>query len=273
MELKDTERVGAEPTDTTVKAGAEPVKDAKSDSSTDVPWNKDPRFQDFLKEKKTLTAANERLQNLLKANELDDPDDLADLVAKGKVVKGKISDLSQIDDIIAKAQKLEKYEAYWKNQEERKKREQEDPNDTIAKLDRELREKHDSDQQRERQWSEADNAKRAIHTYEREVTELIKELEVSKDQQGFVLEFFGVGNPANDIDITDKKAIKKLIQDGIKKKESYDQAVIAAYLKTKQEIPKVASGAGTATETTKSKIMLKDARKMFREQMQGASGG
>ncbi len=74
-----------EDVNTDVKAGAEPVaKDAKSDSSAEnVPWNKDPRFQEFIKEKKTLTAANEKLQKLLKANDLEDPDDLEDLVAKG----------------------------------------------------------------------------------------------------------------------------------------------------------------------------------------------
>jgi hypothetical protein len=273
MELKDTEKVGAEPTDKTVVAGAEPVKDAKSDPSTDVPWNKDPRFQEFLKEKKGLTAANDRLQNLLKANELDDPDDLADLVARGKAVKGKISDLTQIDEIIQKAQKLERYEAYWKNQEELKRRGQEEPDQTIARLDKELRAKHDSDRQREEQRTQAESAKRAVQSFESDVQGYVKEMDIPKDQQGFVLEFFGVGNPANDIDITDKKAIKKLINDGIKKKESYDQAVIAAYLSKKTEIPKVASGVGTATETTKVKIMLKDARKMFREQMQTASGG
>jgi hypothetical protein len=268
MAEENTEKVGAVPTDTT-QADSSTATDAKSDSSTEnVPWNKDPRFQKFLEEKKGLTAANEKLQALLKANDLDDPDDLADLVSRGKAVKGKITDLDQIDDILLKAQKLEKYEAYWKDQEERKRRGQEDPDQTIARLDAELRRKNLSDQQKESQRQQADNAKKAIQTFERDVTDLVKELGVEKEQRGFVLELFGVGNPANDIDITDKKAIKKLIADGMKKKEAYDQAVISAYLKTKGEIPKVASGAGASMETAPQKRTLKDMRNEFRERMQ-----
>jgi hypothetical protein len=273
MTEEKTVVAGAEPADTTVKAGAEPVKDAKSDSSTEnVPWNKDPRFQDFMKEKKSLTAANEKLQAILKANDLDDPDDLMELVQSGKAVKGRV-DVNQLDEMIQKAMKLDKYEAYWKDQEERKRREVEDPDQTIARLEKALKTKDQTDRYNAEQRQQAERAKQAINSYEREVSNLIKEMEIPKEQQGFTLEFFGVGNPANDIDITDRKAIKKLITEGLKKKESYDQAIIKNYLAGKTEIPKLASSAGAATEEKKPKIMLKDARKIFLETMQKASGG
>jgi len=272
MPEETTVVVGAEPTDKT-QADSSTAKDVGSDSSTEnVPWNKDERFQSFLKEKKQLTAANEKLQALLKANDLDDPDDLHRLVQAGKSIVGKVN-VDQIDEMMQKAAKLEKYEAYWKDQEENKRRGQEDPEQTIARLDAELKRKDHTDRQKESQREQAEQAKRAIQSYERDVTDFVKELEIPKDQREFVLEFFGVGNPANDIDIADKKAIKRLISDGVKKKEAYDQAVIKAYLGQKDTIPKVASGAGAATEEAKPKIMLKDARKMFTEQMQKLSGG
>jgi hypothetical protein len=271
MPEETTEKVVAETTDTT-KADSSTVKDVKSDSSTDVPWNKDPRFQKFLEEKKGLTAASEKLQSILKANNLDDADDLMELVQSGKAVKGKL-DVNQLDGLIEKATKLDKYEAYWKDQEEKKRRETEEPDQTIARLEKALKIKDQTDRQKEEQRQQSERAKEAIGSYEREVSNLIKEMEIPKDQQGFTLEFFGVGNPANDIDITDRKAIKKLITEGLKKKESYDQAVIKNYLAGKGEIPKLASSAGAATEEKKPKIMLKDARRIFLETMQKASGG
>lgn len=244
-------------------------KDEKgSESSTDekLPFDQHPKW------KEARTAAK-KLSDLLKANELEDPDDLTELVQRGKAVKGKLADLNDLDAIIEKANKLDKYEAYWKDQEERKRRTNEDPEQTIARLTDELKKRDEFNQRKEAQKRQAEDAHRAIQSFEQEVTGLVKELEVPKEQQGFVLEFFGVGNPANDIDITDRKAIKKLITDGIKKKEAYDQAVIASYLKGKDAIPKVGSTAGATVTESKPKIMLADARKIFRETMQKATGG
>ena len=277
--MESTEKTGAEPGKaepevTTEVKGAEPAKDAKSESSPEnVPWNKDPRFQEFIKEKKQLIAANDKLQKLLKANELDDPDDLEDLVAKGRIVKGKLADLNQLDEIIEKANKLSKYENYWAEQEERKRRETEDPDSTIARLENQLKTKSAKEQQRDFERHQAEQAKAAIQGYDSEVKSLIKEMEMPKDQQSFILEFMGVGNPANDIDITDRKAIKRLVSEAKSKKEAYDQAVIKEYLKGKESVVKVGPAGSGAPEVNKPKVMLKDARRIFLETMQKASGG
>jgi hypothetical protein len=107
------------------------------------------------------------------------------------------------------------------------------------------------------------------------VKELIKAMDMPKDQTGFILEFMGVGNPANDIDITDKKAIKRLVSEAAKKKDDYDQAVIAAYLKGKGQTPKVGSAQSGAPELNKPKLMLRDgsSKRAFLERMRSAAGG
>jgi len=279
--MENTEKTGAEPENKIEKIeekteveGAEPTKDVKADSSPEnVPWNKDPRFQEFIKEKKTLNAANEKLQKLLKANDLEDPDDLEDLVAKGRTVKGKLADINQLDDLIKDANTLKAYQAYWAEQEERNRRQNEDSDSTIARLEGQLKTKSAKEQQREYERYQAEQARQAIQGYDNEVKSLIKEMEMPKDQQGFILEFMGVGNPANDIDITDKKAVRRLVSEAKAKKEAYDQAVIKDYLKGKGETPKVGSSSVGAPEANKPKMYLKDARKVFLETMQKAAGG
>ena len=262
---------GKEPESLSGKQGKEETSDSSPEMVMDkdgkpLPWDQQPKW-------KEARASAKKLSDLLKANDLEDPDDLVDLVQKGKVVKGKLSDLNQLDSLMEKAERLDKYEAYWRDQEERQRREVEDPSQTIARLEHALRQKNIAEQTKEKQQADVEHAKQAISSYEREVSSLVKEVVESKDQQGFVLEFFGVGNPANDIDITDRKAIKKLIEDGIKKKNAYDQAIIQAYIKGKIEIPKMSSSSTAPTSETKPKIMLKDARKLFSEHMKKTLGG
>lgn len=249
------------------KEGAKPAEDTKDVKDTkDVtpepstgkteppePWHKDPRFKSELENLKAL-------KRLKESNGIESIDELAELVEQGKKVKGKSVDLDRLDEILAKSEKLDKYEAYWRDQEEKKKRETEYPEQTIARLEEQLKRKESADRRKEEQRIAQETAQRALKAYDNEVQSLIREIDVPKEQRDFILKFFGVGNAFNEIDITDKKAIKRLISDGIKEKEAYDQAVIQAYLKTKEDIPKTSSAAPAAPGTP-SKIMLKDARK------------
>ena len=274
MEIKDAASTESAPV-TKVEDGNPPVKDAKADSSTEnLPWHKDARFQDFLKEKKVLETANAKLQKILKENELDDPDDLEDLVKSGKTVKGKLADINRIDEIIAKATKLDSYEAYWADQKRKHERENTNPEERATRAERELEHERGTRQREATQKRQIEETKRAIAGYEKDVRDLIQEATVPKEHQQFIQELFGVGNPSNDVDITDKKAVKKLVADGMKKYDAFKQSVIADYLKEKKGIVKTGQGAESVGGDKPPKIMLKDARKIFLETMQrGASGG
>lgn len=275
MSEENSEKTGSQPDNksevkTDVKAESSPEKkDVKSESSADKPWNQDPRF----KEDNETFKIGKSVKALMDANKLQSVDDLNELLDSGKKVYGKKIDLDRIEEAFARSEKLEKYEKYWAQQDELNKRAQERPEDTIARLEAELRKKQEADEKRETSKKEQESAKQALQSYDREVQTLVKELDVPKEQQGFILEFFGVGNPFNEIDITDKKAIKKLISDGLKKKEAYDQAVIQSYIKGKTEVPKVGSTSGSAPMGDKPKIMLKDARRALHDAMQKVTGG
>lgn len=264
---ENSEKAGSQPAQEKKDATPEssPEKDVKSESSSE-PWHKDPRFKNELG---LLKAA----KSLMEKNGLESVEDLVELAESGSKVRGKKVDLDRLDEIAAKAEKLDKYEAYWKDQEERQRRQQEDPEQTIARLESELKRKAATEQYKDQQRKESEAAKSALKNYDMEVQGLIKELEIPKDQQSFVAEFFGVNNAFNEIDITDRRAIKKLVTDGIKKKEAYDQAIIQAYIKSKEGIPKMSTSTPTAPTDKAPKIMLKDARRIFAEQMRKVAGG
>lgn len=258
---QETAVSGSEPEVKGQAADSPSVKDASVDSSTTdekLPFDQHPKW-------KSARLAEKKLNEILEANDLTDIEDLVELVESGKKVKGKLTDVNALDNIIEKAMTLEKYEQYWAEQEERKRRTEEDPEDTIKRLERELKDKEKVLEKTEKEKKEIQEAKNAIRFYESEVSDMIKEVEnISKDQRPFVLEFMGVNNPANEIDITDKRAIKRLVSDGIKKLETYDQQVIKNYLAGKTAVPKMGS-ATTGGEPEKPRVMLKDARKALRE--------
>jgi len=270
MEDTNSEKAGSQPENTEevkdVKSESSPEnKDVKAESSTDQPWHKDPRFKQELG---LLKAA----KSLMEKNGLDSVDDLVELAESGKKIKGKEDDIDRLDEIQKKAEKLDKYEAFWKDQEEKKKRETEYPEQTIARLEEQLKKKEAADKHKEENQKQQEAAKQALKNYDREVQSLVKEMELPKEQQAFAMEFMGVNNPFNEIDITDRKAINRMVADQKKKLESFKQSVIQDYIKGKETIPKV--GATTAAPMgDKPKIMLKDARKALQEAMNRVTGG
>jgi chromosome segregation ATPase len=272
MEDTNSEKTGSQPDNKDVKPD-EPKADVKPDSSpadakpdsSPEPWHKDPRFKNDLG---LLKAA----KSLMEKNGLESVDDLVELAESGKKVKGKQVDLERLEEIQAKAEKLDKYEAYWKDQEEKKKRETEYPEQTIQRLEEQLKKKEAADKHKEESRKQQEAAQQALKNYDREVQSLVKEMELPKEQQAFAMEFMGVNNPFNEIDITDRKAINRMVADQKKKLESFKQSVIQDYIKGKETIPKV--GATTAAPMgDKTKVYLKDARKALHEAMNRVTGG
>lgn len=259
-EVKETAASGSEPENKGANDGVPPAE-------TDVELGEDGKPLPFDQHPKWKSArlAEKKINEILQNNGLKDLDDLIELVDSGKTVKGKVGDIELLDEIIAKALTLEKYEAYWKEQEELKKKEDEDPEQTIKRLEQELKERDKKVKQIEEGNKEVREAKKAIKFYETEVNDMINDMEnISKDQRSFVMEFLGVNNLSNEIDITDRKAIKGLVSGGVRKFEALKQQIIKDYIAGKEAVPKMGSAA-TGGEPDKPKVMLKDARKALRE--------
>lgn len=256
-------------TDVKPDSSTDKKEDVKSDSSTDRPWSKDPRFR----EDNEAYKLGKSIKALMDANDLDDPDDLVELIESGKKVFGKKVDLDKIDEITKKAQTLDQYETYWKQQEELKRRNEETPEDTIKRLTKALEDSEVKHANREKTEREAKEAKDAVTFYESEVKNLLQDNEdLSTDEKAFMAWSLGVGNDCNEIQITDKKQIKRVISDGVKKYNNLVKAIketaVKEYLAGKTSIPKVPSSDGiVATPKTEPPKGLKGLRKAFIEGM------
>ena len=114
--------------------------------------------------------------------------------------------------------------------------------------------------------------------YERTVAEIIEDIDdIPNEYHEFISLVLGVKNPSNDIDITDRRQIKKATSDILKSLRTFMESVkkqgAEEYRKGKMEIPKVASSTINTSPITEKKIMLKDARKALIEKFTGALNG
>jgi hypothetical protein len=251
MSEKESEKSGSQPENKEEvkdeKVESSPTEDVKEKSSdSEVPWHKDPRFKDELDSLKLGKSVKE----LIKANGLEDVDELKDLINSGAKVKGKQVDLDRIDEILEKANTLDKYQNYWKQQEELRRRGAETPEETIARLQRDIENRDNENVRKMQQEREAKLAKESVDRYEREV---ISQLESFDDLTPEVREVIawslGKGNECNEIDINDRKAIKKIVNDGVGKYNNLVKTIkeqgIKEYLAGKASIPSVPSTTGT----------------------------
>ena len=223
------------------------------DDGKPLPFDKNPKW-------KSARQAEKTLQRLMQANEVDSPEELEELAKTGKLVSGKV-DPTYLDEIIAKAETLTKYEAHWAQQAELKRRQDEEPDQTAARLDKE-------NADLKRQLAERDSAegsKKVLKDFESVVTTGIKSLlpDAPKEQSEFLAEFMGVGNPAVEVDITNKAAVAKVVKEGVRKFEKFKQQIISDYLEGKEKVPVVPRTGGGAQSGTGGIKNLRDARKIF----------
>ena len=223
------------------------------DDGKPLPFDQNPKW-------KSARQAEKTLNKLLEDNDVESIDDLVELVQSGRKVVGKV-DPDSLDEIIDKASTLDRYNEHWNRERELEAEENEDPDERSERLRRE-----NEQLKRERAMRKAaEDNKRALETFEGQIKSGVSEAlpDAPAGQVSFIEEFLTIGNPAVDVDITNKVAVNKAIRDGIKKVEKFKQQIIKDYLAGKEKIIDVKPvDAGGITQPGEVKT-LKDARKAF----------
>lgn len=264
---KGTAQPGSEPGDKTAQAGAVPAgqegakEGATPGAEEKLPFDQHPKW-------KAARQAEQKLQEIMEANDCESVEDLVTLVASGKVLVGRQLNEEQLDKLMKSAETLERYEAYWKEQEEKDRRSKEDPADTIARLEREKKALQDGQRTKEQQAEHKKQLEEQWANYDRQVLTFIEsDPEIPEEYRGIVAYAAGVKNEASSIDFTDKKAIKTAVQKIWKRIKDYEDLVIKRYIDGKTKIPKVPSAAGGSPEQKTPVKNLREARKIMLEQL------
>lgn len=218
---------------------------------------------EFEKAQKSAKA----LDGLLKDHGFDSIDDLTDMLRDGKDIKGKLGGLN-LDEVLADAKTLKSYQEYWAAEADKKGGEDEDEDDAVARLQKEVDALKSGRADEDRRTKALQDTERIIEEFNTEVSSFVEKDEgIPETYRPFVNEFLGVNNPANDIDISDTKAVRKMAQDGAKKFTEFIKKVkedgATEYRAGKLEIPPISpTEESVATQLDEKPVKnLKEARK------------
>lgn len=230
-------------------------------------------------EKAEATEARSKVDEILGEHGID-PEELQDLLDNHKRLKTTIGN-RDAEDLIAAAKKWEDYQEWQTQEKERKLRDEEDPEDTVKRLDKELKALRAEKARESQEQEEQRKISKALKTFEKTAIAAIGESDVPDTMKGVLKMLCGVGNPANEVELTNAAAVKKMVKshaDMLKDvagqkvssvkdlSDDIKQAVIKDYLAGKIKVPKVpAESGGTPPEKeTKAKDM-RARRRLFHQ--------
>lgn len=236
--------------------GADPNAPELGDDGKPLPYDKDPKW-------KAARAAEKTLQSMMKANDVETPEELAELLTSGKAIAGKL-DPKDLDTIIEKANTLTKFEKVWAAQEEARKREGESAEETAERL---TKEKEALVRQMEQRDS-IEGDQKVLKAYNDTVHSGINVAfpDLPDYQKEYISKFLGVDNPAVVVELHDKAAVNKVVRDGIKEFDRFKQRIIKDYLDGKEKVLTVPrTGGGADTGSQQPRTTLKTARQALQE--------
>jgi len=234
---------------TTAPPDAEMDEDGKP-----LPFDKHPKWQSARQSEKAL-------KNLLEENELDSIEDLVELVQSGKAVVGRGVDPDDLDVLIAKAREMDLVKNYWAKQ----KREQESPDETLERQEREIAELRRTLISKET----SDSGKRALETFEKKTRSYIENAgkELDKEDREAYAFFMGVNHPFGEIDITSEAQVNRMGKQVLKHIEGIEQRAIKKFVAGKMNILKIGGVSTPAAPAGKQIMSLRDARGALSDQL------
>jgi hypothetical protein len=230
---------------------AVPNADDVDETGKPLPFNEHPKW-------KSARAAEKELTKILGENELESIEDLVELVKSGKSVVGRGLDESQLEDLIAKATKMEQVEEYWQATREAQQRENETGEEREDRL---MRENADLKQKLSGKNALEEN-KRALDTFQKKTREFVEtvgkdlDLEAKRDFE-FLM---GVDHPFGEIDITNAAQVGKMGKQVQKAIDRIEQRAIKGYIAGKKALVTIGSASTPAVQPQQGIRNFKQAR-------------
>lgn len=212
------------------------------------------------------------LQELLEVQGFDSVEDLKDALSAGATLKELLGDRDP-NKMIEDQDTLDSYKEHWKKQDATKKKEDEDPEDTIIRLEKEIADNNKTQTKKQAKAQETVDAQKAVKTFESTAQSVLdaETEDLSDAERNFVSQLVGIGNAANDIDITSKGAVKKMVKDGVKAFRKVQQNVIKNYRDGKTDVPTITPTDTPADTIDKPKHNIKQAGKAYLEKIRAQS--
>jgi hypothetical protein len=195
--------------------GAEPDKDSvgKSDTGKPLPYDQDPKW-------KKAREAEKSLQDILQAHGLLNAEELKQALSEGLSLKQVLGD-RDAKKLVEDSEYLAKVKQNWDQEKRSKEYENETPEQTIARLEREKEELRRGSEEFRSTVEEREHSKRILEGFKTEIDNVLGVVEsdtpLAEAEKALAKLYLGVDNPANMIDIEDRTAVRKMAQESLAK--------------------------------------------------------
>lgn len=226
------------------------------DKSKPLPYDQDPKW-------KAARAAEAKMEAILEKHGLDSIDELDDLIDGGASiseilgVRDAKTLTEKIQQLTKDAEYLKEVKAYWAEQEAQRKRDELTPEERADMSEKQLKEYKDEQAAKARAAEEQLAIKQAISNYTEQVDKTIEAAGFDGEEAKIAKLFLGVDNPFNEVDITDKKAVREMAKNNASRfktfLDSVRQQAVDDYAKGKSKIVPITPAATPAKETVEKK--------------------
>jgi hypothetical protein len=191
-------------------------------------------------EKQTPAGATPEVDALLDKYGLTSIQELDEFLDRGTKVVETIGDANP-EDLVEDSKALKQYRQKVAAEERRKAKENETPEQTIARLEAELTERESRQTKAERARQKAAESQQNLDSYYSFVGTLIDgEKDLTEPEKQIAAAIMGIKSPVNAHDITDRKVSKRLLKDfAIKITKEASAAIIKHYEDAKKNPPPV----------------------------------
>lgn len=213
--------------------------------------------------------AQESFGAILEKHGFDSLEELQEAVDSGESLRQLIGN-RDANQMVEDVELFDKYKAHWEEQEKQKLKEEEEPDDTISRLEKELNDTKKAEFDRKNKSKAVKEAEAAIRFFNNTATSEIDKSDLPKEYAPYLSTYLGVDSPATNVDVSKKTEIRKHAQQGIKDFKAFEQVVIKNYLNGKSEVTKVPPADTTKAPVDKepeNKNGLEGLRATFAERM------
>ena len=208
------EGASAEPSPSSKEGGGEADKGntesggesgSEGEDGKPPPYDQDPKW-------KAARAAESKLNSILEEHGFTNPDDLNE--ALKNPLADKIGD-EDPEQVLKDAKAYRDMQAQRSEEDARRQEENETPEETIERLRQENQNLRTAEAERSERDQALEQSRQTIERYDRAATDLVETLDMGKHERELALKLLGVGNPMDEVDLDDRKAVASALREQV----------------------------------------------------------
>jgi len=225
------------------------------DKTKPPPYDQDPKW-------KAARAAQAKFESILEKHGID-AEDLDALLESGSSVADILGarDAKTLTSIITQLKKdaeyLKEVKAYWAEQEAQKQKDELTPEQRAEMSEKQLKEYKAAQADEKKAKAEEASIKQALNSYTELVDKAIEASGLEGEDAAMAKLFLGVDNPFNEVDITDRKAVRDMAKANAAKLKTFldgvRQKAVDEYAKGKSKFVPISKAETSAEETVKKR--------------------